>query len=161
MAKKKEEEAPEWVTSNIGLMLFTSLMIILLAFFIMLSSMAVVDERRQIVAMGSILGAFGILPGGLSPAQSTTTHVAPPTKPLEPIHTSLAEEELGPAGLPRAGRIEVGDLHLEVSPQYFAPVPMVAPDGRFSRFPRCLARFRDESGRKGYGWIEWNQPQQG
>jgi hypothetical protein len=87
-------------------------------------------------------------------------YVQPPGKPLEPIHSSFVEEELGPAGLPRVGRIEVGDLHLEVEPQYFAPVPMVAPDGRVSHFARCLARFRDEADRQGYGWIEWNQPQQ-
>ena len=34
------------------------------------------------------------------------------------------------------------------------------PDGRVARFPRCLARFSPADGRRGVGWIEWNQPQQ-
>jgi hypothetical protein len=29
-----------------------------------------------------------------------------------------------------------------------------------SRFPRALCRFRDaDTGRRGVGWTEWNQPQ--
>ena len=54
------------------------------------------------------------------------------------------------------------ELHrrvLEVAPRYFSPVLLTDPDGRVSRFPRCLARFTDSSGRRGFGWIEWNQPQ--
>ncbi|MBU2550740.1 MAG: flagellar motor protein MotB [Proteobacteria bacterium] len=90
MARKEPEEKPEWELSNIALMMFTSLMIILLAFFIMLNSMAVVDEKRQISALGSVLGAFGLLPGGLSPTQEEAAKsVAPPTGPMEPVKTDL------------------------------------------------------------------------
>ena len=64
-----------------------------------------------------------------------------------------------PEGLPTAGRIRVGDLGLDVSPLAFAPVRLVDPDGRVSRFPRCLAAYRDDAGRTGVGWIEWNQPE--
>jgi valyl-tRNA synthetase len=32
------------------------------------------------------------------------------------------------------------------------------PDGRQSRFPRALSRFTEADGRKGVGWIEFNQP---
>jgi hypothetical protein len=46
-----------------------------------------------------------------------------------------------------------------VSPLYFAPVLLTDPDGRVSRFPRCLARYTAPDGRGGVGWIEWNQPQ--
>ncbi len=88
-------------------------------------------------------------------------YVQPPGAALEPIHHSLAREELGAEGLPASGRIEVGDLGLDVSPRYFAPVLLVDPDGRVSRFPRCLARYRADDGREGLGWIEWNQPQLG
>lgn len=89
MAHKEKETRPDWELSNIGLMLFTSLMIILLAFFIMLSSMAVIDEQSQKEAWGSLLGAFGILPGGLSASQDDGTHVAPPTSPLDVIQADL------------------------------------------------------------------------
>jgi hypothetical protein len=88
-------------------------------------------------------------------------YVQPPGKPLEPIQTSRATEKLGAHGLPASGRIEVGDLHLDVSPLYFSPVLLRGPAGQVSRFPRCLARYSCEDGRRGLGWIEWNQPQQG
>ena len=71
-----------------------------------------------------------------------------------------AREEIDANGFPIKGRIEVGDLHLDLSPLYIAPVLMVDPDGRVSRFPRTMARFSHADGRQGLGWIEWNQPQQ-
>ena len=89
-------------------------------------------------------------------------YVQAPGKRLAGIHHSRAAEEPGREGLPRAGRIEVGDLHLDVEPLYFSPVLLTDPDGRNSRFPRCLARYREVSppaARSGLGWIEWNQPQ--
>lgn len=89
-------------------------------------------------------------------------YVQPPGgAPLVPISHSLAREELGAEGLPTSGRIEVGALHLDVSPRCFSPVLLVDPDGRVARFPRCLARYRAEDGREGFGWIEWNQPPPG
>jgi chemotaxis protein MotB len=65
-------------------------MIILLAFFILLSSIAVIDERRQIEAMGSVLGAFGLLPGGLSPTEGVMKYISPPTSPLNAIENDVA-----------------------------------------------------------------------
>jgi len=73
MARKEEAPRPEWEKTNSGLMLFTALNTILLAFFIMLASMAVIDEKRQIEAFGSLVGTFGILPGGLSVTQDNGT----------------------------------------------------------------------------------------
>ena len=89
MPRKQEEQRPDWETSNIGLMMFCSLMIILLAFFIMLSSIAVIDEKRQIEALGSLIGAFDILPGGQSPFNTTGSSFAPPTSPISPIDNDL------------------------------------------------------------------------
>lgn len=43
---------------------FCALSIILLAFFILLNSMAVIDEERVRLALGSLIGAFGRVPGG-------------------------------------------------------------------------------------------------
>ncbi len=91
MARKKQEEGrPDWELSNIGTTMFTSLMIILLAFFIMLTSMAVVDEQRKMEAMGSVLGAFGILPGGLgTELGQTDQNLSPSTSPMEIIKNDL------------------------------------------------------------------------
>jgi chemotaxis protein MotB len=89
LARKEEQDRPGWELSNGGLMLFTSLMIIMLAFFILLSSMAVIDEKRQIEALGSLVGTFGILPGGLSVIQEDGSHIAPPTAPMAPIEDDM------------------------------------------------------------------------
>ena len=63
---KQQEEA-----KNDGIrVLIVSLFIILLAFFVVLNSIAVVDERRKLEALGSLVGSFGVLPGGLSPMMS-------------------------------------------------------------------------------------------
>ncbi|MCA9669731.1 MAG: OmpA family protein [Myxococcales bacterium] len=47
--------------------MFTSLNLILLSFFILLNSIAVVDNNRQRRALGSLRGSFGILLGGENP----------------------------------------------------------------------------------------------
>ena len=52
---------------DITAFLFTSLMLILLTFFIVLTSMGVQDDRKQKLALNSLMGSFGILPGGRSP----------------------------------------------------------------------------------------------
>jgi hypothetical protein len=72
---------------------------------------------------------------------------------------ATAEPGPGPAGLPASAAVTVGDLQMEVTPVAFAPVLLVGPDGRTSRFPRALCRFREPAtGRAGVGWTEWNQP---
>ena len=43
---------------------FTALTMILLAFFILLNSLASLDQRRTKMAIGSLMGSFGILPDG-------------------------------------------------------------------------------------------------
>lgn len=91
MAKKQEIVKPDWETSNIGLMLFTSLMIILLAFFILLSTMAVIDEKRKIEALGSLVGAFGILPGGLSATDTGDSGLVPPASPMDLIKNDMEQ----------------------------------------------------------------------
>jgi chemotaxis protein MotB len=63
MTKKKRE--PE-VEKDTFMMMFVTLSLILLAFFILLNSMAVVDNKKKRLALGSLLGSFGIMPGGES-----------------------------------------------------------------------------------------------
>jgi len=72
--------------------LIVSLFIILLAFFIVLNSIGVVDERRKIEALGSLIGSFGVLPGGLSPMKSEGQSISPSLAPIVPPETDLMEE---------------------------------------------------------------------
>lgn len=55
--KKEEEEHDEFIV------LFTALSMILLAFFILLNTMAVLDPMRSQKAMDSLVGTFGIMQG--------------------------------------------------------------------------------------------------
>lgn len=64
MAKKKPEKITVLVSDTFTT-LYAALMILLLAFFILLNSMATVDEDHLKEALGSLLGSFGVLPGGL------------------------------------------------------------------------------------------------
>jgi chemotaxis protein MotB len=66
-------------------MMFVSLNIILLAFFIVLNSIAILDEKRIRLALGSLLGTFGILEGGLSPFPSDARKTTLPSPPIVPI----------------------------------------------------------------------------
>lgn len=85
MVRKHPEQPPEWELINVGLMISTSLNILILAFFIMLTSLSVRDERRERQGLGSLAGNFGIQPGGLSSMKSQARHIAPPSSPMETI----------------------------------------------------------------------------
>ncbi len=58
MARKKKEaaadEGPAWLIT------FSDLMTLLLTFFVLLVSMAVIDERHKLVVLGSVSSSFGI-----------------------------------------------------------------------------------------------------
>ena len=65
--KRNREDGP---TINITLVMTVCLFLILLTFFILLNSIAVIDEQKKLLAIGSLLGAFGALPGGISPSKT-------------------------------------------------------------------------------------------
>jgi len=66
---------------NVGSIMTVSLFLILLTFFILLNSVAVIDERKLILAMGSLTGAFGSFKGGLSPLK-TGESILPLSPPM-------------------------------------------------------------------------------
>lgn len=57
--EKKRRSAP---SSPAWMVTFSDLMTLLLTFFVLLVSMAVIDEQRKLVALGSIVGTFGPIP---------------------------------------------------------------------------------------------------
>ncbi|MEA2102398.1 MAG: OmpA family protein [Thermodesulfobacteriota bacterium] len=90
MAKKKKIYIePE---KDLTTMLFTSLMLILLTFFIVLTSMGVQDSKKERLAMNSLLGSFGILPGGSSPYKSQQKgSILPQSDPLSPTPVRIQQ----------------------------------------------------------------------
>lgn len=62
--------------------LIISLFIILLAFFVVLNSVAVIDERRKLEVLESLTGSFGVLPGGFSPFKCEFEEVLTPQPPV-------------------------------------------------------------------------------
>jgi len=85
--RKKDDESG----ADIGMVMTVSLFLILLTFFILLNSIAVLDENRTRLAIGSLIGAFGGLPGGLSPMEAGKS-VLPPSAPM--IEEELTIEQL-------------------------------------------------------------------
>jgi hypothetical protein len=89
MDKKKKKIDGEG--ADIGMVMTVSLFLILLTFFILLNSIAVIDEHRSRMAIGSLIGAFGGLPGGLSPLE-TGKSIMPPSAPM--VKEELTLEKL-------------------------------------------------------------------
>ena len=88
---KPRHSQPENTAAQSGMrILIISLFIILLSFFVVLNSISVVDERAKLEALGSLIGSFGILPGGISPMKGEGESVLP-TRPLIISH----EKSLG------------------------------------------------------------------
>jgi chemotaxis protein MotB len=91
MGRRKKRKGDDDSAVDTGMVLTVSLFLIILTFFILLNSIAVVDEHRTRLAIGSLIGAFGGLPGGLSPMKSGKS-VLPPSAPM--IEEKLTLEQL-------------------------------------------------------------------
>lgn len=80
MKKKPEEEEKDGF-----IVMFTALNMILLAFFIMMNSMAVIDPSRSRKAMNSLVGTFGLMPGFQSGTMGAFEEDAVPQDPRRRI----------------------------------------------------------------------------
>ena len=89
MGKKKKKKIDD-AAPDIGAVMTVSLFLILLTFFILLNSIAVLDDNRVRKAIGSLIGAFGALPGGLSPME-TGKNIRPPSAPMVDEELSLEQ----------------------------------------------------------------------
>lgn len=77
---------------------------------------------------------------------------------LRPVETVRAEPEVDGEKLPVRAALAIGDLELEMTAELHAPVLLVSPEGKESRFPRTLCHFATPDGREGRGWTEFNWP---
>ncbi len=71
--------------------LMAALSMILLAFFILLYSFAVVDNQRRLAALDSLLGSFGYMPGGFNVSQSQDDRLLQPPSLLQDNVKSMDE----------------------------------------------------------------------
>jgi len=90
MDKRKRKKSDDDSGADIGMVMTVSLFLILLTFFILLNSIAVLDDNRTRLAIGSLIGAFGGLPGGLSPMESGKS-VLPPSAPMIVEELTIAQ----------------------------------------------------------------------
>lgn len=78
---RKNKNNDEGSGADIGVVMTCSLFLIILTFFILLNSIAVIDDRKQRLAIGSLVGSFGSLSGGLSTLK-TGESMMPSSVPL-------------------------------------------------------------------------------
>lgn len=71
MAKRQKKPDPVPPHKDPGAALFLELMMQMLAFFILLTSIAVIVEERRLAAIGSLAGTFSPLPAGANIAEGT------------------------------------------------------------------------------------------
>jgi len=95
MAEEQSKELPGWVP------LFTSLVIILCAFFIMVVAYSSNDGKREKAAIGSVRAAFGIksafgIPGGpgLFQSDGSSPLIEDPRNTAEPVKTNSMAKKL-------------------------------------------------------------------
>jgi hypothetical protein len=88
-----------------------------------------------------------------------TGYVITPDITLHPVEKIGVDYEIDAEELPVRGHLQIGDLELAWTAELHAPVLLVSPEGKESRFPRALCRFETPDGRTGRGWIEFNFPE--
>jgi len=71
--------------------LMAALSMILLAFFILLYSFAVIDNQRRLVALDSLLGSFGMMPGGFNVSNDQQNRLLQPPSLLQDNAESMDE----------------------------------------------------------------------
>ena len=73
------------------LILITTLNMLLLAFFIVLNSIAVRDDRKELKALDSLLGTLGILTSGVTPGKSDVKKTYPKSAEMATLDATLLE----------------------------------------------------------------------
>lgn len=89
-AESKKQDTNGWITT------YTDLCTLLLTFFVLLLSMSQREEIRTRKALDSLIGAFGLLPGGRSPIGRTKgtdiRDATPPIVPTAPVDLEILKQ---------------------------------------------------------------------
>lgn len=88
-----------------------------------------------------------------------TGYVITPDMTLRPTEDVAVDYDLDDEELPQRGTLRIGELGLSWEAEMAAPVLLVSPEGKRSRFPRAVCMFNTPDGRTGRGWIEFNFPE--
>ncbi len=80
---RKKRNIDDEPGANIGAVMTVSLFLILLTFFILLNSLAVLDEKKIRLSLGSLTGAFGSFTGGFSASNTGKLTPLPSTPMIE------------------------------------------------------------------------------
>jgi len=127
--RKKDEDS----SKDLLPIMTVSLFLILLTFFIMLNSIAVIDEQKVRASIGSVLGAFGSITGGYSASQSGEQTLYP-VAPMVSEATDLARMMKLPSG-----QVE-GDISME-----FKKERAIVTFNRGYLFDRGTLKLKDSS----------------
>ena len=90
--KKKMEEVS---APNLVQIMTVSLFIILLAFFILLNTIAVIDDQKKLAVLDSLLGSFGVLTGGISVVKGSGGNMALPDMAQTSSHVDFSDLMVG------------------------------------------------------------------
>ena len=91
--------------------------------------------------------------------QFQTGYIVDPRGTLREAKKIGLDYELDDEQLPVEARISVDELELEITPELHAPVLLVSPEKKKSRFPRAMCAVSTPDGRAGHCWLEFNFPE--
>lgn len=124
MAKKKRKKSDdEGHKPDPAMILFTALGMIMLAFFIVLNSMASIDDVKARKALDSLVGTFGVLPEGKSLAIQDLASIGMERTTDPPAYRRIKEiAKANPQEIPIVVESQDGSIRIRLQPgTLFAP----------------------------------------
>ncbi|MBG3876814.1 OmpA family protein [Desulfovibrio oxamicus] len=124
MARNRRKPQPAGITQPPWLITYSDLMTLLLTFFVLLVAISVIDERRRVLAVGSVAGSFGQEQGTASPREPADGRPVPGVVPmgdapprgrdLTPLRDMLWEDAERDINYQENGYIQIFSINDEV-----------------------------------------------
>jgi chemotaxis protein MotB len=93
--KSKKKHSEEADAPDLIMVMTVSLFIILLAFFILLNTIAVIDEQKKLAVMDSLIGSFGVMTGGRSVVEGQGGVMTLPDMQILSSHVDFSDMIVG------------------------------------------------------------------